>query len=296
MISWRCLLFLLLPLFFILKSEASDQLTFRYHECNQMIGNFTDGSDYQINRDTVLEQIYSDKEIDYGFYNFSYGEEPDKVNAIGFCRGDINSEDCRGCLKASATLLIERCGIQKEAIGYFDLCSLRYSNDSIFGVMETKTSNYFNIEVNTMANDAFNQTRDDLLDELKSAAADGDSRKKFAEKSAKVIDESSSTDANDTIYGLVQCTPDLSKQECSECLDLAFGQISRWCTKGCLYLGPSCSVRYDNSSFYKTMVDNTEPPTAAPQPSQALPPSLSPKTTSANSTNTTSTSKGTFPF
>nr|WIL59825.1 nodulation protein [Melilotus officinalis] len=53
--------------------------------------------------------------------------------------------------------------------------------------------------------------------------------------------------------------------------------------KGCLYLGPSCFVGYDNSSFYKTIFNNPEPPTAAPQPSQALP---------ANSTNTTSTGKG----
>lgn len=114
-------------------------------------------------------------------------------------------------------------------------------------------------------------------------AADGDSRKKFAEKSVKVIDESSSSsNTNDTIYGLVQCTPDLSKQECNECLDSAFGDFSRWCMKGCLYLGPSCSVRYDNSSFYKTIVPVTEPPTAAPQPSQTLPPK----------TNTISTGKG----
>lgn len=271
MISRRCLLFLLL-LFFILKSEASDQLIFRYHEC----GNFTGDSAYQINRDTVLELIYSDKKIDYGFYNFSYGEGPDKINAIGFCRGDINQEECRGCLKKSATLLTDRCGEQKEAIGYYDLCILRYSNDSIFGIMETKTSKYFDMEGKTVGNDAFNQTLIDLLDELKSVAIDGDSRKKFAEKSVKVMNESSSrSDVNDTIYGLVQCTPDLSKQECTECLDSAFGNFSRWCMKGCMYLGPSCSFRYDIVPFFQSIFNNTESP--APQPSKVIAPALSPK-------------------
>ncbi|MCI31872.1 cysteine-rich receptor-like protein kinase, partial [Trifolium medium] len=63
--------------------------------------------------------------------------------------------------------------------------------------------------------------------------------------------------------------------------------------KGCLYLGPSCSVRYDITPFFQSIVmNNTNSPAGpAPQPSQALPPALSPKTaTSAISINT-STSK-----
>jgi len=98
-----------------------------------------------------LEQIYSNKTIAYGFYNFSYGEEVDKVNAIGICRGDIEPEECRGCLEASATLLSERCGIRKEAIDYFNSCMLYYSNESIFGVMTMETSKYFTIEAKFIA-------------------------------------------------------------------------------------------------------------------------------------------------
>ena len=278
MLSSRCFQCLLLLLFFTLKSEANDQLFFRYHECNTILGNIPDGSAYESNRNRVLEQIYSNKTIDYGFYNFSHGEYPDKVNAIGICRGDIEPEECRGCLKASTTLLLERCGIRKEAIGYYDSCILRYSNESIFGVMTTETSKYFNIEAKlvAVADDVFNKTRDNLLDELKSVTVEGDSRKKFAEKSVEVMNESSSrSDVNDTIYGLVQCTPDLSKQECTECLDSAFGDLSSWCMKGCLYLGPSCSFRYDIIPFFQSIVNNTESP--APQPSKVIAPALSPK-------------------
>jgi len=100
MLSSLLILFSLLSLIFTLKSKANDQLVFRYHACNENLGNFTHGSVYQTNLDIVLEQIYSNKEIDYGFYDLSYGEEPDKVNAIGLCRGDIELKDCRGCLKA----------------------------------------------------------------------------------------------------------------------------------------------------------------------------------------------------
>ncbi|CAJ2630348.1 unnamed protein product [Trifolium pratense] len=295
MLSWQWTLFSLLPLFFTLNSEANDQLVFRYHTCNQNLGNFTQGSIYQNNRDNVLAQIYSNKEINYGFYNVSYGEEPDRVNAIGLCRGDVNPADCRECLRTSAVLLTERCPIQKEAIGYYDLCTLRYSNNSLFGVMKTETGYVYNIETKTVVDDLFNQTLNVLLDELKSAAADGDSQHKFAEKSVKVNDEGSSN-RNETIYGLVQCTPDLSKDNCTNCLDTALGQFSYWCKqmKGCLYLGPSCSVRYDITPFFESIVmNNTDSPAGpAPQPSQALTPALSPKSSTSAISINTSTSKG----
>ncbi|XP_058754099.1 cysteine-rich repeat secretory protein 38-like [Vicia villosa] len=204
MLSLHWLLFLLLPLFFSLNSEANDQLVFRYHECNDDLRNFIAGSPYQNNLADVLKDIYSNREIDYGFYNFSKGENPDKVNAIGFCRGDVSSNDCRDCLRASAVLLTDRCRTQKEAIGYYDICTLRYSNTSIFGAMETKTSAYYFIQNKTVVDDAFNLTLRRLLDELKSTAAEGDWRKKFGEKSVKVNESNTN---NETIYGLVQCTP-----------------------------------------------------------------------------------------
>ena len=276
MLSSRWFLFSLLPLFFTLNSEANQQLIPRYSECNEKLGNFTGGSVYKTNLDTVLGNIYTDKKIDYGFYNFTYGEDPDQVNAIGLCRGDTTPEECRDCLKTCTALLTDRCSTQKEAIGYYDLCTLRYSNASIFGVNEPETSKVYNIQEKTVVDKAFNETVSGLLQELKSAAAKGDSRHKFAEKSAQVIDESSGSNSNETIYGLVQCTPDLTEQNCTDCLDSAYGQISFWCRemKGCLFLGPSCSVRYDITPFFKSIVNTHSP---APQPLEAITPVVPPK-------------------
>jgi hypothetical protein len=268
MLSSLWLLLSFLPLFFTQISEANDQLIPRSYKCNKILGNFTDGSDYGNNRDTVLAQIYSDKKIDYGFYNFSYGVDNDQVNAIGICRGDIKPDDCRDCLKTSTAFLTNRCQLSKEAIVYYDLCTLRYSNHSIFGVMETDTGKYYDIQSKTVVDDAFNQTLNNLLDELKSAAAKGDSRKKYAENNVTVIDESSSSHSENTIHGLVQCTPDLSKQDCTHCLDLASRDLSKWCKdmKACLYIGPSCSIRYKISQIFITIVHDSisEPPTSQP--------------------------------
>jgi hypothetical protein len=89
--------------------------------------------------------------------------------------------------------------------------------------LDTEIGKVYHLGDKTGVDYAFNQTLSNLLDELKSTVADGDSRRKFAEKSVKTINESS---GNDTIYGLVQCTPDLSKENCTECLDSALGDIS----------------------------------------------------------------------
>ncbi|KAK2405001.1 putative receptor protein kinase [Trifolium repens] len=281
--SISLLLSLLIPLFFTLKSKANAQLVFRYHECNQNYGNFTDTSAYKNNRNTVLQQILSNKTIDYGFFNFSYGNKPNKIYAIGLCRGDIEPVDCLGCLTTSAALLTDRCPIQKEAIGYYDSCILRYSDYQFFGTVETKTSNFYSIEPKTVVEDAFKQKLNILLDELISTAANGDSRKKFAEKSVKVIDKPSS---NETIYGLVQCTPDLTKQDCSTCLDSVSQGLSNFCgdMKGCLYLGPSCSIRYDIIPFFKSIrgVKNKDSPAPQPQPSETNANALPPTTVKGN--------------
>jgi hypothetical protein len=268
MLSSLWLLFSFLPLFFTQISEANDQLIPRNYKCNEILGNFTIGSDYGNNRDTVLAQIYSNKEIDYGFYNFSYGVETGQVNAIGICRGDIKPNDCRDCLKTSTAFLTNRCQLSKEAIVYYDFCTLRYSNNSIFGVMETNTGKYYHIQSKTVVDDAFNRTLKNLLDELKSTAAEGDLHKKYAENNATIIDESSCSHSKNTIHGLVQCTPDLSKQDCTHCLDLASRDLSKWCKdmKACLYIGPSCSIRYKISQIFITIVHDSisEPPTSQP--------------------------------
>ncbi|KAG6695129.1 hypothetical protein I3842_09G080800 [Carya illinoinensis] len=80
----------------------------------------------------------SNTKIDYGFYNFTAGENADKVNAIAFCRGDVTLDVCRSCINSTSQYLLQSCPNQKEAINWPDKCSVRYSNRSIFGVMETQ--------------------------------------------------------------------------------------------------------------------------------------------------------------
>ncbi|XP_077217956.1 cysteine-rich receptor-like protein kinase 10 [Tasmannia lanceolata] len=54
------------------------------------------------------------------------------------------------------------------------------------------------------------------------------------------------------IYGLVQCTPDLSGNECSRCLESAIYEIPRSFDEkqGGRVIGPSCNFRYEMCPFF----------------------------------------------
>ena len=119
---------------------------------------YTSSSTYNTNLNQVLSSLSSNTEIDYGFYNFSYGQSPDKVYSLGLCRGDAKPDICRSCLNNATNLLPLRCPNQKEAIGWYDYCMLRYSFRDIFGIMEISPPFYMCSGNNVSANyDQFSQ-------------------------------------------------------------------------------------------------------------------------------------------
>jgi len=244
-------------LFFLccLISQASADPLFQ--SCDNSNGNYTANSTYNTNLNTLLSTLTSNTEINYGFYNFSHGQNADKVNAIGLCRGDVEPNECRSCLKDAGGNITEHCPNQKEAIIYYDHCMLRYSNRSIFGVLDASSDLYmWNLNNATEAVE-FNQVLHTLLRELKNKAASGDSRRKYA------TDNDTTTNFQ-AIYGLVQCTPDLTQNDCNDCLDTAIEQIPTCCQdkRGGRVLGPSCNLRYEDYRFYEhtTIIDPETPP------------------------------------
>ena len=169
---------LLLTFIFTSQLTAADvdqDKNFQYF-CDQDndVGNYTTNSTYHTNLNTLLT---SNKEINYGFYNSSYGINSDKVNAIGLCRGDLKPKDCRNCLQNSTVFLTQLCQNRKQAIGWYDddRCMLRYSNRSIFGLYDIGPY-YEAWSLKTATNeDEFDKVRKQLLDNLRNRAASGDS-------------------------------------------------------------------------------------------------------------------------
>ena len=184
------------------------------HDCSTSAsGNVSSNSTFRANLNTLISTFSSNTQIDYGFYNFSAGEGTDKVYATGLCRADLTPTDCRICLNNSGHELLQLCPNEKEGIMWYMNCTVRYSNNSIFGVMETTPTKYLATGprddlVSKLTE--FNEVLSTLFYDLRVRASAGGIFRKVAVGNATYL--------NHTIYGLMQCSPDLSEMDCSNCL------------------------------------------------------------------------------
>jgi hypothetical protein len=238
---------------------------FPKYNCSDNEGNykvyFSDSSTYKANIIHLLSSLNSSStRIDNGFYNLSYGENPDKVYAIALCRGDVKPDDCRTCINLSKDVLpTQLCPNQKEASVWYEDCMLRYSSRTIFSTMEdTPEFHWQNPEDSSDKGKVeFRQQLLSLLQNLTDEAAAGGSLRKFAVGHAPVPAQ-----RFQAIYALVQCTPDLSHQDCKYCLSgtLQNGWKDNSWTIGFRILRPSCNLWYEIYAFYDLTAETPPPP------------------------------------
>ncbi|XP_071911730.1 cysteine-rich receptor-like protein kinase 25 isoform X1 [Coffea arabica] len=252
--------FFVLTTLFGLTFSAPD---FTQFFCSNNIGNYTKNSKYQANLNTLLSSLSTNVSPD-GFYNSSVGEDPDRTYALVLCRGDASFQDCENCVNDSANKILQLCPNQKEAIGWYTICMIRYSNKNFFGNMSTRPN--FNLQSSVVPpnRSIFNQDLSNLTDSLRDQTVGGSSLK-FAAGTRK-------SDSNITIYALMQCTPDIEGGDCNLCLGWALQVLSQCCygTEGARVVGPSCSFWYEVFPFYNERVILSRPP---PPPPPSLPPS-----------------------
>ncbi|XP_034697800.1 putative receptor-like protein kinase At4g00960 isoform X2 [Vitis riparia] len=246
---------------------------FPKEECISDRGNYTDNSTYQADLNSLLTS-FSNTQVEYGFYNSSVGE----VNGIGLCRGDLTPDTCRSCINNSSQDIQRLCPNYKEAVLYYDLCMLRYSDRSIFGTVETSHSYGLVNGQNFSDIDRSVEERDNLLLDLQEKAASGGPLLKYA------ANETSA--GSETIYALAQCTPDLEDQECSNCLAVLnsiYADSFKY-KQGGNAKAPSCNFRYEIYSFYDPLPD-----APAPSPTNSSPPPPNDGTTGDGKSNRTRT-------
>ncbi|KAL3575958.1 hypothetical protein D5086_021241 [Populus alba] len=156
----------------LLASLSIAQPDFLYQSCRNTENNYTANSTFQKNLDSILSSLASNTQIDYGYYNFSAGQiGPDQVHALALCRGDILLNECRGCVSNSVRKILQVCPNQKEAIGIYDFCILRYSNRSSFGVLDGEFIVYTWNTENASHVNLFSQALGNLTSRLRTAAA-----------------------------------------------------------------------------------------------------------------------------
>ncbi|KAJ0454371.1 putative non-specific protein-tyrosine kinase RLK-Pelle-DLSV family [Helianthus annuus] len=233
--------------------------------------NYTANSTYETNLNFAVSSLAAATTATNGFFNRSVGQAPDEVNALVLCRGDVEPDTCRQCVNDSFGRAKLYCPYRKVATVWFDDCMLRFSNEKILGTVDA--NNIMIWVTNNIQNaDELYKAMRPLMDRLKTEAAGGDSRRKFA--------------TGDTpgpgfmrIYGLMQCTPELSEDECYSCLETATNRIPDLLSLDVRILSPSCVVRYLNVRFFNATVALSPPPMEALSP----PPILSPPPPNKNS-------------
>ncbi|XVE51191.1 hypothetical protein DITRI_Ditri02bG0019700 [Diplodiscus trichospermus] len=241
--------------------------TYFEHRCDQASGNYTPNTGYQANLNGIISQFSSLREFNYGFFNLSAGESPDKVYTIALCRGDLEQDRCNNCLNYTATELKQFCPWNKAATAWSEFCLVRYADQNMYGLLENDPRTCVFNPNNTSNPAQFNQTLTELLNNLSSQAATGDPLRKYAAGQAMTGDMQ-------TVYAIVQCTPDMDQKNCSQCLNFAMSELGKCCAGklGCRVLRPTCILRFEsNYPFFNQ--------TAVPQPSPPPPPSLTENTT-----------------
>ncbi|KMZ64836.1 hypothetical protein ZOSMA_34G01160 [Zostera marina] len=131
------------------------------------------------------------------------------------CRGDISAVDCQSCLNTSIQQIVQKCPNDKSPIIWeVDECLLRYSDENFFGKVTEDTMLIWNNN-NATNLTIFNQKLEILVDGIIKRATYGP--KQLSYQLLFVVNEISYLPFQ-TIYGLAQCTRDLSEDDCNNCL------------------------------------------------------------------------------
>ncbi|KAL0834495.1 hypothetical protein Bca101_086384 [Brassica carinata] len=143
----------------------------------------------------------------------------------------------------------------------------RYSNRTIYGRKETDPKLSYRAGEKISSNiDEFERLQRELLNRLKGVAAAGGGNRKYAQGN------SSASPGYRSFYGSAQCTPDLSEEDCNDCLIYGFESIPSCCDSeiGLRWFCPSCNFRFETWRFYEFEADlELDPPGSAGSPTPA---------------------------
>ncbi|KAF3451653.1 hypothetical protein FNV43_RR07749 [Rhamnella rubrinervis] len=249
------ILFLICFLIWVGPQAQAITPTYLYHNCTNT-STFTPNSIYHSNLNHLLSVLSSNATLES--YNATAGSNS-STSAHGsfLCRGDVNATVCRDCVRFATGDVLKRCPVEKEAVIWYDECQLRYSNRSFFGTVDERPRIFLYNTANITDLGRFRETLNVTVRDAAAEAASG-GRKKYATKEANFT-------GFQTLYSLVQCTPDLSSADCNRCLLDNKESLYRFSDKqGARLLFPSCNVRFELYPFYNQTGSQLPPVTLPP--------------------------------
>ncbi|KAF8095948.1 hypothetical protein N665_0320s0075 [Sinapis alba] len=250
--------------------------SFSEETCPTSGGVFTPNGTYDANRRLILSYLPSNVTAQKGlFYNVSIGQEPNRIYATGMCIQGSDPVECSDCIRTTSDALIQKCPNQTEAYSWPSdptLCHVRYSNTSFLGSLDLNPRDSITHGANVTSDlTEFMKIWEDLVVRMVDAASM--SRSTTSSSDNHYTANIAALTVFKDIYALMQCTPDLSSDDCKTCLRLSASEYSQPCCntkQGTRIVRPSCYFRMELYSFSKATFVNftaaSPPPVALPQP------------------------------
>ncbi|GJN11520.1 hypothetical protein PR202_ga29719 [Eleusine coracana subsp. coracana] len=212
-------------------------------------GNYAANSIYQANLRRLSATLPINASGEALFARATVGAVPDVAYALALCRGDSNASTCESCVATALLNAQQLCPYNKDAAAYLDGCNVRFSDDNFLATTAT-TDSGSSIAIGNPQNASTVDEFDAAVGVLLNATADyaaANSSRRFATV------EAATRDSSFTIYGLAQCTPDMSPADCRSCLQdlLAVRQQYLSGRQSGRISGVRCNFRYDlNNKFF----------------------------------------------
>ncbi|KAA8530585.1 hypothetical protein F0562_005294 [Nyssa sinensis] len=209
----------------------------RHIECDNT-SNYTSNSTFSTNLAQALNTLQSSTATT-GFNTTTAGNLIEPVTALALCRGSSSPSTCQSCIAEASSGIRSSCPSQKSAQVWYDLCMVRYSSTNFISKPNNNIVFFVHWEapVATSDLDSYSQRVEYLLRNLSSTAVS--SEKRYAVGRTELL--------NLTGYGYVDCTRDISSEDCRTCLVSAMEA-----TKGCCLtkpvswmLTPTCNFQFN---------------------------------------------------
>jgi hypothetical protein len=216
-----------------------------FHICSNS-ENFTAYSPYESNLKTLINSlIYKTPSTGFGIGSVGLVQSQNQqAYGLALCRGDVSTSECKTCVSDATKEIQSRCPYNKGAIIWYDNCMFKYLDNDFIGKIDN--TNKFSLLNVQSVNDPikFNNMTKDLLSLLANEASMD--KKLYASGDLKI-------GKSERIYGLTQCTRDLSSLDCKKCLDDAISELPNCCDgkKGGRIVSGSCNIQYEVYSFVK---------------------------------------------
>ncbi|CAL5410850.1 unnamed protein product [Camellia sinensis] len=240
---------------------------------------YTPNSAFQSNLDKLFSiQSTSAFDLINGFdYSQVGSTAPDTAYGLLLCRGDVSAAVCQDCVSSATKEVVQRCPNSKNVIIWYDECMLRYSNESISSISDESTGFFLRNTQNFTDQTRFREILGGVMDDIATRASNGESGKKFATKEANFS-------SLQKLYGLAQCTPDLTLLDCNKCLRDGISNFPSCCdgNLGARVLFPSCHVRYETYPFYNVSATSLLLSPVPPPPPLTPTPTPGPTSSSGN--------------